>query len=78
MRATDRLKYTKMPVSGVGVWSCATTRLIIPHRSRGQNGVEKATFWRVPMDCPLPDDVVVKSETKADESEWVEIEVLPK
>lgn len=39
---------------------------IVPHESNP----EGATFWRVPMSCPLPDTEVKKREKQAPKKTW--------
>jgi hypothetical protein len=55
------------------VWHCTETEYVIPHSSeRLDSGEWKCTFWRVPMDCPLPDHEVLKSEKQAPKRDWIE------
>ena len=62
----------KKPVLGCPVYYCDVTQDIIPHKTELINDKKYlATFWRIPLDCPLPDDFVIKSENKIPESEWV-------
>lgn len=48
------------------VYGCSHTDTIVPHSTDS----EKAVFWRIPLECPLPDSEVHKAETRVDEQEW--------
>lgn len=66
----QHLKGSQIPMRGA-VFYCERTRSCVPHQWRpGQ-----ATFWRVPNGCPLPDTEVIKSDSKADQRDWVTIAV---
>jgi len=47
---------------------------VIPHASDLSDDETKwdLTFWRVPMECPLPDTEVLKSEKRAPVKDWKE------
>ena len=47
---------------------CKETGSVVPHSLNYTTG--EVVFWRVPMECPLPNGVV-KSEEQAPESLWV-------
>lgn len=47
---------------------CSLTGNVVPQSF--QSDPPLITYWRVPMNCPLPDTEVVKSETKAPVREW--------
>lgn len=50
-------------------YSCLRTGNVVPHHANDM----QATFWRVPLDCPLPSSSVVKSADKAPRRAWVTI-----
>lgn len=52
--------------------SCGKSEMVVPHRSAiSDDGKSfEMTFWRVPLECPLPDDEVLKSENRAPQKYW--------
>lgn len=54
-------------VGGFPLYGCSETGFVIPHGTEPDTIREgyDTTFYRVPMDCPLPDDEVVKREALA-------------
>lgn len=48
---------------------CAVDNSIVPQHF--QSNPPEITYWRIPLDCPLPDSEVKKSETKANKKKWV-------
>ncbi|MAW08342.1 MAG: hypothetical protein CME61_08720 [Halobacteriovoraceae bacterium] len=53
---------------GMKIYGCEPTGLTIPHGSSSEE--KQATFWRVPMDCPRPDDEVMRQEEKRPHRDW--------
>ena len=61
------LKSTK--VCTTPFYSCGETGMMVPHCATTHG----ATFYRVPLDCPLPESEVEKSAAKQPPSEWAEL-----
>lgn len=50
-------------------FSCKETGAMVPHHcAEGQ-----ATFWRVPLNCPLPDSEVLKGRYMVHPNDWVKL-----
>lgn len=56
-----------MPLGGCVVY-CTKTNAMVPQH--WQSHPPRITYWRVPMNCPLPDTEVIKSAEKAPEDLW--------
>lgn len=56
------------------VIGCEETGHIVPHSADYKNG--DAIFWRVPIECPLGNDDVVKSaDRRRPERDWVKLRI---
>ncbi|WP_373078679.1 hypothetical protein [Zhongshania sp.] len=53
---------------GMKIYGCEKTGLTIPHKSSSED--KQATFWRIPLECPRPDDDVVKQKQKRPHKDW--------
>jgi hypothetical protein len=58
------------------IYGCKKTGAVVPQHSSLDDSCRKRmfVFWRVPLNCPLPDTEVRKSADKAPRSEWVTID----
>lgn len=66
MKTGDRPFYTA---------HCGESGLIIPHNMDCSGDKVKFVFWRIPVDCPIDDESLVKSEKQAHEKYWVKKEM---
>ena len=67
----DSLKL--VDIDGMGFFfGCAKTECVIPHHLHRDNPSEswEVIFWRIPLECPLPDSEVVKSADRAPQKHW--------
>jgi len=51
------------------VYYCKRTNLVLP----GNHDKDSSVFYRVPMECPRPDDEVMKSEKPIARKDWEEV-----
>jgi hypothetical protein len=54
---------------GGSVAYCKKTKGVVPQHF--QSSPPQITYWRVPGECPLPDDQVYKNNEKAPQKEWI-------
>lgn len=68
----------RIDIDGMGiVFGCRKTECVVPqhvHRDSPDKRWE-VIFWRVPLECPLPDSQVVKSAQKAPQKYWVKEQI---
>jgi hypothetical protein len=50
---------------------CSKTGFIIPHSWDGNKTENQFVFWRIPLECPLTRDDIIKSKTAAPKKDWV-------
>lgn len=67
------IKFTTQGL-GASVAGCKKTKLVVPHEAiYDAGGDSKATFWRIPKECPRKD--VLKSKNKAPKRDWITIPI---
>lgn len=54
---------------GGAFFGCEATGYVVPHQANMTPG--EVTFWRIPLECPLPATEVKKSSKQAKQKEWV-------
>ena len=66
----QHLKHEPIAMGGTVAY-CGETGGVVPHHF--QSDPVEHTYWRVPMNCPLPDTEVLKRENKAPRRDWVTV-----
>lgn len=74
LKTCSACTYLKIYQLPMGVAPCCGLRErlpIVPHQQRPvDDGRVDLTFWRVPLECPLPDDESLKGADKIHPYKW--------